>query len=99
MKAKTIQAFAGDSILLQVAVYDDRSQAFDLDANKIQTARFEVPALSIAVDGEMKGNLASFRVESDRTTAGSYPYHVLLIGDQLKFTVAFGLLQVMSLAE
>ena len=99
MKAKTIQAFAGDSILLQVAVYDDRSQAFGLEENKIQTARFEVPSLGIAVDGKMKGNVASFRVESDRTKAGSYPYYVLLIGDQLKFTVAFGVLQVMSLAE
>lgn len=99
MKAKTIQAFAGDSILLQVAVYDDRSQAFDLEVNKIQTARFEVPALSIAVDGEMSGNVASFTVGSDITSKGSYPYYVLLVGDHLKFTVAYGVLQVMSLAE
>lgn len=99
MKAKTIQAFAKDSIKLQVAVYDERSQAFDLDENKIQTARFEIPRLGIAVAGEMKGNVASFTVGSDITEPGSYPYFVLLIGDQLKFTVAYGVLQVMSLAE
>jgi len=99
MKAKTIQAFEGDSIKLQVAVYDDRGQAFDLEENKIERVIFEVPRLNIDERGEMKKNVASFTVPSDITRPGNYPYHVLLIGERLKFTVAYGILQVMSVAK
>ncbi len=99
MKAKTIQAFEGDSIKLQVAVYDDRGQAFDLEENKIEEVRFKVPRLKIEVPGEMKGNVASFTVDSDITQPGNYPYYVLLLGRGLKFTVAYGILQVMSVAK
>ncbi|GEM_PF-5071676 len=99
MKAKTIQAFEGDSIKLQVAVYDDRGQAFDLEENKIERVIFEVPRLNINERGEMKKNVASFTVDSDITQPGNYPYYVLLIGERLKFTVAYGILQVMSVAK
>ncbi len=99
MKAKTIQAFAGDSIMLQVAVYDDRNQAFDLVDNKIQTARFEVIGADIAEDGVMISNTVHFMVGAEKTKAGSFPYRVVLLGDGLKFTVAYGTLNVMRVSE
>lgn len=99
MKAKTIQAFAGDSILLQVAVYDDRDQAFDLVDNKIQTALFEVIGADIAEQGVMSSNMAQFTVGAEKTSAGSYPYRVVLLGDGLRFTVAYGTLNVMRAVE
>jgi hypothetical protein len=99
MKAKTIQAFAGDSIKLQVAVYDDRGQAFDLEKNRIEEVRFMVPRLDIYERGEMKWNVASFTVPSNITQPGNYPYHVLLLGGDLQFTVAYGILQVMSVVK
>lgn len=99
MKPQVIQAFAGDSISLQVAVFDDRDQMFDLAERKIETARFEVPKLGIAVDGEMAGNVARFLVEADKTDAGNYAYFVVLVGSGVKFTVAYGTLRVMRLPE
>jgi hypothetical protein len=96
MKAKTLQAFEKDSIWLKIAVYDERGKAFDLVENGIREAKFEVPALGIDVIGEMKENVVCFKVGSDITEQGSYPYFVELIGDRIKFTVAYGMLQVMS---
>ncbi len=100
MKPQTIQAFDGDSLTVRVAVFDDLHRMVDLSKLKIEGARLICARLGIDAKGDMVGNnVVNFFVMNGITKVGNYPYKVILEGDGIRYTVAYGTLQVMSLAE
>jgi len=99
MKAQNIQAFAGDSMSVSVAVYDERNQPYILADNHIETARMVLPKAGIEVDGEMSGNVCRFWIDEGKTEAGTWDYYIFIVGSKAKFTVAYGKALISRLPE
>lgn len=99
MRPQHILSFAGDSMAINVAVFDDRNQPYLLADNHIETARFVMPKLGIEVDGEMSGNICRFWIDEGKTEPGTWDYYVFIVGGKAKFTVAIGKVQISRLPE
>lgn len=98
MKAQIIHAFAGDSISLQITIYNDVFGEFDPNDFSITAATLHVSGLENGIDGVITGNVVSFFMQAGvLELPGKFNYYAQITGGTACFTIAYGCIIMSSL--
>lgn len=100
MKAKIIQAWAGDSISIRCRIYDEAGAEFDSSAFEIDGVELNIIGTS-NLEGSISGNIAQVFIPADVLGAGKYEYYLQVKSSSTDtcFTIMTGTINVMELPQ